>query len=165
MRKKAHSWDFNGFYAKQRGERGNGQLSLATSVVDGHTEQQQQLKAAVWTPGWIELWIIESSANFIHRSLKLASKGFLRFLTLCMYLYTRAKNWMHHQKPFNVSTRLLACSLALSPTAVLRFSSFNSDTVRCAARRLYLDMNENVKWCDAGAALLLTILTNSTQYG
>lgn len=45
MRKKAHSWDFNGFHAKQRGERGNGQLSLAASVADGRAEQQQ-LKAA-----------------------------------------------------------------------------------------------------------------------
>lgn len=89
MRKKAHSWDFNGFYAKRRGERGNGQMSLAASVVDGHTERQQRLKAAVWTPGWIELRIIESSADFIHRSLKPASKG---FLTLCMHLYTWVKN-------------------------------------------------------------------------
>lgn len=45
MRKKAHSWHFNGFHAKQRGERGNGQLSLAASVADGRAEQQQ-LKAA-----------------------------------------------------------------------------------------------------------------------
>lgn len=45
MRKKGHSWDFNGFYAKQRSDRGNGLLSLAASVVDGHTEQQSEHQA------------------------------------------------------------------------------------------------------------------------
>lgn len=51
---RAHSWDFYGLRVKQGGQRGNGQLSLAASVEDGGWGQQES-KAGVEAPGWIEL--------------------------------------------------------------------------------------------------------------
>lgn len=96
-----------------------------------------------------------------------------RLLMACKHLHAPAKKstteWEASSEAVQcerTAASLLACSLAPSPAAALRFSSFSTGNgpPRSLSLLFWYEWKCKVVWRDR-AALLFTILTNSTQYG